>query len=124
MEVLDLKAMAEEAIALHRQGNLPRAEALYLQILEADPALFGPRYYLGILRLQQDRFEDACRLLGDALSVYPNDLGCLMNYGMALRAAGRPEEALAAFDRALAIQPNMAEGLYNRGVALADLQRF
>ena len=28
------------------------------------------------------------------------------------------------FDRALAIQPNMAEGLYNRGVALADLQRF
>ncbi|MBW8709271.1 MAG: tetratricopeptide repeat protein [Alphaproteobacteria bacterium] len=124
MEVLDLKAMAEEAIALHRQGNLPRAEALYLQILEADPALFGPRYYLGILRLQQDRFEDACRLLGDALSVYPNDLGCLMNYGMALRAAGRPEEALGAFDRALAIQPNMAEGLYNRGVALADLQRF
>jgi protein O-GlcNAc transferase len=124
MEVLDLKAMAEEAIALHRQGNLPRAEALYLQILEADPALFGPRYYLGILRMQQGRFEEACTLLGEASSVYPNDLGCLMNYGMALRAAGRPEEALGAFDRALAIQPNMAEGLYNRGVALADLQRF
>ena len=31
---------------------------------------------------------------------------------------------MAVFDRALAIQPNMAEGLYNRGVALADLQRF
>ena len=47
-----------------------------------------------------------------------------MNYGMALRAAGRAEEAVQAFDRALAIHPNMAEGLYNRGVALGDLKRF
>ena len=124
MEVLDLKAIAEQAIALHRQGDLAQAEALYVQILQADPALFGPRYYLGILRMQQSRSEEACALLGEALSVYPNDLGCLMNYGMALRAAGRPQEALEVFERALAIQPDMAEGLYNRGVALTDLKRF
>ena len=31
---------------------------------------------------------------------------------------------MAVFDRALAIQPNMVEGLYNRGVALGDLNRF
>ncbi|MBA2588488.1 MAG: tetratricopeptide repeat protein [Alphaproteobacteria bacterium] len=124
MEVLDLKATAEQAIALHQQGKLDQAEALYLQILQADPALFGPRYYLGILRMQQGRFEEASILLGEASTVYPDDLGCLMNYGMALRAAGHAEEALAAFDRALAIQPSMAEGLYNRGVALSDLKRY
>jgi protein O-GlcNAc transferase len=124
MEVLDLKQMAQEAIALHQRGNLPEAEALYLQILGADPALFGPRYYMGILRMQQNRFAEACTFLSEASTVYPDDLGCLMNYGMALRAAGRFEEALAAFDRTLAIQPNMADGLYNRGVALADLKRF
>ncbi len=124
MEVLDLKQMAQEAIALHQQGKLDQAEALYLQILGADPALFGPRYYMGILRMQQNRFAEACTFLGDASTVYPDDLGCLMNYGMALRGAHRFEEALATFDRVLAIQPNMADGLYNRGVALADLQRF
>jgi len=43
---------------------------------------------------------------------------------MALRANGRAEEAVLIFDRALAIQPKMAEALYNRGVALGDLQRF
>ena len=124
MEVLDLKAMAEQAIALHQQGKLPQAEMLYMQILKADPALFGPRYYMGILRMQQGRFDEACDFLGEASSVYPDDLGCLINYGMALRAAGKPEEALAAFDRAIAIQPNMAEALYNRGVALTDLKRY
>jgi len=60
MEVLDLKKIAEQAIALHQQGNLPEAERLYLQLLEADPALFGPRYYLGLMRLQQGRDAEAC----------------------------------------------------------------
>ena len=124
MEVLDLKAMAEQAIAFHRQGQLEQAEALYFKIMDADPSLFGPRYYLGLLRLQQGRNAEACDYLGEALKVFPDDLSALMNYGMALRAAGRAEDAVAAFDRALAIQPNMAEGLYNRGVALADLERF
>jgi tetratricopeptide (TPR) repeat protein len=59
MEVLDLKAMAEQAIAFHQQGNLTQAEALYLRILEIDPLLFGPRYYLGLLRLQQGRNAEA-----------------------------------------------------------------
>ena len=116
--------MAEQAIALHQQGKLEQAEALYLKLLELDPRLFGPRYYLGVMRLQQDRNAEACEYLDQALSIFPNDVGALMNYGMALRAAGRSEEALTAFDRALSLQPNMAEGLYNRGVALSDLQRF
>jgi protein O-GlcNAc transferase len=124
MEVLDLKAMADQAVALHRRGDLAQAETLYRQILDADPRLFGPRYYLGLMRLQQGRSEEACNYLGEAINISPNDIGALMNYGMALRAAARAEKALEVFERALAIQPNMAEALYNRGVALADLQRF
>ncbi|HZQ40988.1 MAG TPA: tetratricopeptide repeat protein [Rhizomicrobium sp.] len=122
--MVDLKKIAEQAIALHQQGNLAEAERLYFQLLEADPALFGPRYYLGVMRLQQGRNAEACGYFSEALRVYPNDLGLVMNYGMALRASGRPQEALEMFERALAIQPNLPEALYNRGVALSDLGRF
>jgi predicted O-linked N-acetylglucosamine transferase (SPINDLY family) len=124
MDVLDLKAMAEQAVAAHQQGRLAEAEGLYQKILDADPQLFGPHYYLGILRLQQGRAEQASDYLSTALRISPNDLGALMNAGMALRAAGRAQQAVEVFDRALAIQPNMPEGLYNRGVALADLKQF
>ena len=122
--MVDLKKIAEQAIALHQQGNLAEAERLYFQLLEADPALFGPRYYLGVMRLQQGRNAEACGYFSEALRVYPNDLGLVMNYGMALRASGRPQEALEMFERALAIQPDLPEALYNRGVALSDLGRF
>jgi tetratricopeptide (TPR) repeat protein len=37
---------------------------------------------------------------------------------------GQRELALASFDRALAVQPNHAEALSNRGVTLRDLKRF
>ena len=36
---------------------------------------------------------------------------------------GRPELALADYDRALALNPTLDEAQYNRGVALLDLQR-
>jgi protein O-GlcNAc transferase len=124
MEVLDLKAMADQAVTLHRQGDLARAEALYLQILDADPRLFGPRYYLGLMRLQQGRHNDACDYLGQAVKISPTEAGALMNYGMALSAAGRAQEALDVFERVLATQPSLAEALYNKGVALASLMRF
>ena len=124
MEVLDLKAMAEQAVNHHRQGDLSRAEALYLQILDAEPLLFGPHYYLGLMRLQQGRHQEASDHLEQAVKVLPNEISALMNYGMALSATGRAEKALQMFERALAIQPNMVEALYNRGVALGNLNRF
>ena len=60
-----------------------------MQILDADPRLFGPRYYLGLMRLQQGRHDDACDYLGEAVKILPDETGALMNYGVALRAAGR-----------------------------------
>jgi predicted O-linked N-acetylglucosamine transferase (SPINDLY family) len=124
MEVLDLKALAEEAVRIHQQGDLAGAEKIYLQILNADPGLFGPRYYLGLMRLQQGRNAEAATYLGEALQISPDNLGALMNYGMALQGAGRSPEALEAFDKALTIESNLPEAHYNRGVALANMHRF
>ena len=120
----DLKSLAQQAVAFHQQGNLAEAEKLYLQILATEPGLFGPRYYLGLMRLQQGRTAEAVDYLDQAVQITPTDLGARVNYGMALRAAGRAQDALAQFDAALAARPDMAEGHYNRGVALADLQRY
>ena len=80
MEVLDLKAMAEQAIALHQQGKLAEAEApVPADSWRPSPALFGPRYYMGLMRMQQGRNAEACDFLGEAL----NDLS---------RRSGLPDE--------------------------------
>jgi len=43
---------------------------------------------------------------------------------MAANLDVRFEEALASYDRALALQPNLPEALSNRGITLRELQRF
>lgn len=48
----------------------------------------------------------------------------LNRQGIALRKAGRSEEALACFDRALELEPSSTATLHNRGVALRSLGRF
>src|SRR5207244_1153647 len=48
----------------------------------------------------------------------------LNNRGDALRALDRFEEALASYDRALAIAPDFVEALLHRGVTLRALGRF
>ena len=46
------------------------------------------------------------------------------NRGNALSKLGLPGEALAAFDRALALKPSYIEALNNRGITLERLQRY
>jgi protein O-GlcNAc transferase len=113
-----------EALALHRQGRLDQAAALYAQILEQEPASFGALQFLGVLRGQQGRYAEALRLIEDALKQKPREFGALGNYGQTLMAAGRLQEAVDAFDRALAIRPDFLEALYNKGTALLQLNRF
>jgi protein O-GlcNAc transferase len=48
----------------------------------------------------------------------------LNNRGNALLALGRGEEALAAYDSALAVKPDYADAVYNRGQPLMDAMRF
>ena len=50
-------------------------------------------------------------------------VGLLNDRGVALERLGRPKEALAGYEQALAIDPTHVEALFNRGNALAALKR-
>lgn len=53
-----------------------------------------------------------------------DDLIALNNHGLALQAQRQFAEALSAFDRILALAPNVAEAHYNRGNVLGALGRL
>ncbi len=115
--------MADQAVALHQQGRLAEAETLYRESLMREPGLFGPRYYLGVMRMQQGRFEEAAAFLREALRLREQDLHTLVNLGMALRHLGRPGEALPPLARALELRPDLAEAHYQQAAALHELGR-
>lgn len=53
----------------------------------------------------------------------PGNTAAWVNLGLAVRRLGRAVEALAAFDRALALEPGHVNALVNRGNALQELGR-
>jgi tetratricopeptide (TPR) repeat protein len=62
--------------------------------------------------------------LVELLAGSPRRAEALNKHGAALRRLGRLEEALAAYDEALAIEADCVEALNNRGIALWHLRRL
>jgi protein O-GlcNAc transferase len=121
LAIRQLLALAMEA---HQRGPLAKAEALYLQILQARPGHFEAQHLLGILFAQQGRYGEAIKLVAAALKTKPDSPGALTNYGLILHKMNRHEEALASYEKALAIRPNHVEALNNRGNALVAVESY
>src|SRR5690242_12465189 len=111
-----------QALALQKQGQFAQAETLYRRIVAAEPSAFPPRHMLGVVLAQLGRLDEAQAQIGAALKLNPRDAGAWANQGNVLNLLGRGEEAVAAYDRALALQPD-AGTWNNRGNALQGLNR-
>lgn len=72
---------------------------------------------------REGRYTQAERIGREVLTASPGHLAALRVLGLALAKQRRPQEALEAYDRALAIRPHDARTLNNRAVALRELAR-
>jgi predicted O-linked N-acetylglucosamine transferase (SPINDLY family) len=113
-----------EGLALHRAGRLAEAEERYRRALDSDPGHFEARHHLGIIHYQRGEHIAAIRQIDAALVVNRDVAAAHNNRGVALAALERSEQALASYDRAIALAPNYVDALINRGNTLKDLQRF
>ena len=118
-----MRQLFEQGVAAHRAGRLDQAEKLYREVLRADAGNFPALHMLGFLKAQQGRYDDAIVLLHKAVRKNPTDPAALAHYAHALMAAQRFKEALAAYDRLLAIEPRHFEAHYNRGVIFSRQQK-
>jgi predicted O-linked N-acetylglucosamine transferase (SPINDLY family) len=113
-------ALLAQALAAHRAGQLPQAQALYQRVLEADAGNVDALNLLGVLHSQRGELEQARQALERAVAARPQFAEASANLGMVLRQAGRYAEAEAACRRAIALKPELAEAHNNLGAALED----
>ena len=114
----------KRALALHRQGQLQQAEAIYRQLGAANPQHVGVAHMLGLALLQQGMTSPAVEQLQRAISLGADSAEVLGQLGDALSAEGRPDEALQAYQAALQKVPNDVDMLFRCGLAAHSLQRF
>ncbi|MGZ5602068.1 MAG: tetratricopeptide repeat protein [Methylobacter sp.] len=117
----DTAAKLNTAFAMHQQGQLHQAEALYKDILQTQPQHFDALQLLAMIAAQRNNFNVAADLFDQALNINPNSLSVLINRGNVLYDLQRYGEALKSYECALNVDPNNADVLINRGNILNDL---
>lgn len=110
--------------AAAQSGDMAAAANLAERVLAGgleNPMLLN----LAALKLENEgRLEDAAVLLRRARALAPRDIGVLNALGLCLHRLEDYADAVEQFDAALAIQPDLAPGYYNRGAALDAMGRL
>jgi tetratricopeptide (TPR) repeat protein len=65
------------------------------------------------------RFQDATEWYQAALKINPNDVNASTDLGIAYYYMNQPDQALAQFDRSLAVDPRHSKTLLNIGIVRA-----
>jgi tetratricopeptide (TPR) repeat protein len=119
--VIDKLALA---VALHNQGRLGQAQALYEQILRQHPRHFDALHLLGVVAAQSGNPGRAVDIISKALEIAPHNAVAHKNRGAALQELGQWEAALESFERAAALDQTYPEPHYHRGNVFKDAQRW
>ena len=106
------------AIQRHRAGDLAAAEAAYAAHLAAAPKDPDALHFLGVLRHQQQRTDEAIALIRQALDTAPRYVDAWSNLGNVYKESGNLDEAERAYRRAIAIDRDHVGSWNNLGVVL------
>jgi len=101
----------------HLQANrFAEAEALYQEVLTAEPHHGTCLHALGLIAFRKGEFARAVDLLELSLLYKTDDPEPHAHLGATLQNLGRSEEAVEQFEKALALRPEDAETLRNLGM--------
>ncbi len=109
-------------IALYNSRRYPELENQTRSMLAKHPnAAFAWQLLGGALQMQG---KDALIAFQKTAELSPNDASAHFNLGVALKSAGRLEQAASSYRRALALKPQYVEALSNLGNVLQGLSQF
>lgn len=93
------------AKALHLEGRFPEAEAIYLHLLEDNPADVDSLHLLGLLHADTNRVETSVQLLRVAIALDGPKAWLCKNLGVILERSGDRAAAIACYRQALVEAP-------------------
>ena len=119
-----MSSLLEEAILLHKKGQLKEAENLYKSILKSSADNFEVIHLLGIIKIQLKQFEEAIVWLNKAITINPNNHSVFNNLGVCYKELKKYNEALNNFKIALNIKPDYAEAYNNLAIIYRSLENY
>lgn len=112
------------AVQHHNAGELPQAQRLYQQVLEAEPDHPVALHLLGVVASQVGQFDDAVNLMTAAIAVDPEYDEVYINLAGVHRQLGQLEAAAEHYQNFININPDIAEILLHLGNVLQDIGKL
>lgn len=112
------------ALQHHQAGRLSEAEAIYRQILQAQPDHPGAHHLLGMIAYQVGKHDIAVEYVKQAIALNPAVAEFHNNLGTVYLDQDQVEAARPHFATALQLQPDYVEAHYNMGNLLRNEGKF
>lgn len=116
----DTSKRLHEAMAFQLRGDITRAEAIYTEVLATEPNHPDATHLLGVVRAEQDKVDEAIRLIEKAIAMNPAAAAFHHNIAGIYRRVGRLDDAEREFRAAIALKPDYGEAYQG----LAEMVRF
>ena len=114
----EVQRLFQQALAHQRQGQAAQAEARYAQILELNPRHAPSLHLLGTLALQSGSAQRACEFITRSTEADPTVAVAHLDLANALCLAGKPDIALASYDRAIELKRDLFQAHFSKAVVL------
>lgn len=122
-EVAFDRAALFRAVELQGQGRTAEAEQVFRACLQAHPDDPIALYSLGVILVQRRDFKEALGLLTHGTRAAPTFAPLWAVLASVQQTLGHKHEALASYDRALALKPDFVEALVNSGALLREMHQ-
>ena len=122
-EIKNLNILLKDALEFLKNNNFLEALKIYEQILLIDDHHFETNFFLGTLKAQTKKFEDASNLFNKAIKIKPDIPDLHNNLGLVYRELGKFEKSLESFNKALELNSKFAIAYNNIGIVYRDLKK-
>ena len=113
-----------QAVIVHQEGKLEKAEHLYGEILKIEPTHPDANHNLGVIRLLKNDIEGAIILFKKTISIKPDYADAYSNLGASFERLSRFEEAEESYKKAIELEPEYVGAHFNLGNTLKALKKL
>ncbi len=119
-DTLTIPQVMEMAMQYHQTGELQQAEALYRQVLQAEPNHSDALHLLGVIAAQVNNNEAAIELIQKAIQINDSVPNFYNSLGNVFWAMGKLSEAADCYQRSLVLDSALTEAHNGLGNVLKE----